>query len=83
MSIISYVLQYLFYFFNTEWASKINHTFYNAFQTITDFGTCCQMIPYLDFENPETVDLDPSEYTAEHFHNIPIGAKNGVPKGIR
>ena len=41
------------------------------------------MIPYLDFENPETVDLDPSQYTADDFHNIPIGAKNGVPKGIR
>ena len=41
------------------------------------------MIPYLDFENPETVDLDPSLYTSEHFHSIPIGAKTGVPKGIK
>jgi hypothetical protein len=41
------------------------------------------MIPYLDFENPETVDLDPSQYTADHFHGIPIGAKNGVPKGLK
>ncbi len=28
-------------------------------------------------------DLDPSEYTSEHFHTIPIGAKNGEKKGLK
>ncbi len=78
----SYLIN-LIVFFYLEWATKINHAFYDAFLTITDFGACCQMIPYLDFENPETVDLDPSQYTADHFHGIPIGAKNGVPKGLK
>jgi hypothetical protein len=51
--------------------------------SITDYGACCLIIPYLDFLNPETVDMDPSNYTGTHFHNIPFGAENGVTKGLK
>ena len=27
--------------------------------------------------------MDPSNYTSDHFHSIPNGAKNGVPKGLK
>lgn len=28
-------------------------------------------------------DIDPSEYKAEHFHTIPLGAKNGEKQGLK
>ena len=27
--------------------------------------------------------MDPSEYTSEHFHTIPLGAKNGEKRGLK
>jgi hypothetical protein len=27
--------------------------------------------------------MDPSNYTSEHFHSIPSGTENGVPKGLK
>ena len=41
------------------------------------------MVPHLDFVNNETVHIDPSNYTGEHFHSIPYGANNGVRRGIK
>ena len=70
-------------FTNLEWASNVSHKFYNAYLTVTDYGACCLIAPYLDFVNPETVYLDPSNYTAEHFHSIPLGTKNGVTRGLK
>ncbi len=28
-------------------------------------------------------DLDPSAYTGEHFHSMPLGAKNGEKRGLK
>ena len=67
----------------SEWSSEYNKTFFSALQTSTDYGACCLIAPYLDFVNPETVYLDPSNYTAEHFHSIPLGTKNGVTRGLK
>ena len=50
----------------SEWSSSSSsegsHKFYNAYSKETDYGTCCFMIPHLDFVNPETKDLDPGLY---------------------
>ncbi len=57
--------------------------YYNAYQDVTDYGSCCHMIPYLDFINNETIPIDPSLYTGDHYHSIPYGAKNSVRRGIK
>ncbi len=58
-------------------------TFYDAYVEVTDYGACCQILPYLNFANPETVHLSPDNYTAKHWHSLPKGAKNGKLGGIK
>ena len=41
------------------------------------------MVPYLDFVNNLTIDVDPAEYTGEDFHSIPYGARFSVKRGIK
>jgi hypothetical protein len=41
------------------------------------------MVPYLDFVNNLTINLDPEEYTGEHFHSIPYGARFSVKRGLK
>ena len=67
----------------SEWNSQSDLKFYNAYQTITDYGSCCTMFPYLDFVNNETIPIDPSQYSSKHYHSIPYGAKNGVKRGMK
>ena len=55
--------------------STFERRFYDAYLGITDYGSCCVMVPYLDFVNNATIDLDPAEYTGVHFHSIPYGAR--------
>ena len=31
-------------------------------KTYTDYGVCCRVFPYLDFDNPKTRDIPPSQY---------------------
>jgi len=35
-------------------------------------------VPFLDLVNEETISMEPEEYTGDHFHSIPRGAKNGI-----
>ena len=48
----------------TEWEEnpEQSHKFYNAFAKETDYGTCCFIVPNLDFVNPKTKDMDPEKY---------------------
>ena len=39
--------------------------------------------PYLYFVNPESMNLDPVNYTAKHWHSQPRGAYNGQFGGIK
>jgi hypothetical protein len=71
------------FFTYSEWNSIKELTFYNAYQVITDYGACCMMIPHLDFVNQETIPIDPSLYTGDHFHSIPYGAKNSLRRGMK
>ena len=31
-------------------------------KTYPDYGVCCRVFPYLDFDNPKTRDIPPSQY---------------------
>ena len=41
------------------------------------------MVPYLDFVNNATIEMDPSEYTGDDFHSIPYGARFSVKRGVK
>jgi hypothetical protein len=68
----------------TKWKSKSQKGInYEARQTVTDYGACCMITPYLDFENTETKDKLPSTYTGEDYHSIPEGyTHNGIKNGL-
>ena len=66
-----------------DWKREYGHTFYDAYLTATDYGVCCLIIPWLDFENPSTKDKPPSEFTGEDYHNIKRGVKNGLQNGLK
>jgi hypothetical protein len=56
--------------------------FFKAFQEVTDFGACCEIVPYLNFVNPETAKLDQQLLSGEYWHTIPRGSQNGELGGI-
>jgi len=64
-------------------SSNTNRKFYPAHHLITDYGACCLIAPYLYFVNPESMNLDPTNYTAKHWHSQPRGAYNGQFGGIK
>ena len=33
-----------------EWKSQFKANFYDAYKTATDYGACCLITPYLDFQ---------------------------------
>ena len=58
--------------------------FHESYRSQNDWGHCCEIVPYLDFENPESNGLAGEDYTDEMWNNIPEGhAKSGVPNGLR
>ena len=68
----------------SEWKSNVSHSFYDTYQSMTDYGACCLITPYLDFENPATVNLDPALYTGQDFLDVPKGkARNGITNGLK
>ena len=56
-----------------EWKSNPNFTkhFYPAFKSSSDYGACCLLTPYLDFEHEETRDLNPDDWPNDAYHRIP------------
>ena len=67
----------------TDWNREYEHTFYDAYQVATDYGGCCLIVPWLDFENPYTRDKPANEYTGEDYHNMKRGVKNGIQSGLK
>ena len=66
------------------WKNKYVSRFYDAYKSSTDYGACCLITPYLDFENPATKDVHPSNYTGYDFINIPRGTtRNGIKNGLK
>ena len=56
-----------------EWKSNPNFTkhFYPAYKSSSDYGACCLLTPYLDFEHEETRDLNPDDWPNDAYHRIP------------
>ncbi len=41
------------------------------------------IVPYLDFVNPKTKEIDPKNYSVEDFLSIQRGVKNGLKYGLK
>ena len=65
------------------WSSTNSHKFYNALESNTDFGPCCQIHPYLNLINPETRNVDAENLDGKMYHKIPRGVRNGIQNGLR
>ena len=67
------------------WKNNAEYTrvFFNAYKTSTDYGACCLITPYLDFENPKLVGVNPQFYTGQDYLDIPKGlTRNGIKNGL-
>ena len=51
-------------------------------KSITDYGACCLISPYLNFINKETKDIDHTNYTGEQWLSQPKGSQSGMIGGI-
>ncbi len=58
-------------------------TFYSAWKSLTDYGPCCLISPFLNFANKETKDISRTDYTAAQWHSQPKGSSNGQIGGIK
>ena len=70
----------------TEWKSKYKQNFLNAYKSATDYGACCLITPYLDFELNKTREAGAEGfiYTGEEYHSIPKGiTRNGIKNGLK
>jgi hypothetical protein len=63
--------------------SNTVRTFYNAWKSLIDYGSCCLISPFANFVNNETKNISPSEYSSAHWHSQPKGAKNGETGGLK
>ena len=56
-----------------QWKSNPTFTrsFYPALKTSTDYGACCVLNPYLDFEYEETRSTVPDNWASDVNHRIP------------
>ena len=67
-----------------EWKSKVTVNFLPAFKSATDYGACCLITPYLDFESNKTREKSADLYTGEDYHSIPKGStRNGIKNGLK
>ena len=70
-----------------EWKSQRPQTFYPAFKSTTDYGACCLITPFLDFEINKTNKLTKEgySYTGSDYHSIPkgLGTRNGIQNGLK
>ena len=58
-------------------------TFYAAYAEVTDYGACCEILPYLNFVNTKTANLPTDEYTREDWHSHPKSSQNGEYGGLK
>ena len=66
---------------NAKW-NQTNHFRVLTMKSFTDYGVCCRIFPWLDFENEATKNKPAREYTNKEFWSIPAGAKNGLKNGL-
>jgi hypothetical protein len=68
--------------FSAHPSSKTEKMFFKGYQEVTDFGACCEIVPYLNFVNPETSKVDQQLVSGEYWHTIPRGSQNGELGGF-
>ena len=70
-----------------EWKSGTPEAFFPAFKSATDYGACCLLTPYLDFELPDDkkkLTAEGYSYTGADYHSIPKGlTRNGIQNGLK
>jgi hypothetical protein len=49
--------------------NKVEKNFFDSSFTITDYGACSVIYPYLDFDNPNTKDLGNKHYNGSVYYN--------------
>ena len=52
-----------------DWKGKFENNFFRSAFTITDYGACSVVYPYLDFENPKTQNLTKRNYDGLTLYN--------------
>ena len=62
-----------------NWKRKYTMKFLKATKTITDYGFCCLINPYLNFELKKTGD----QIIGTDYHSIPKGTRYGRHNGLR
>ena len=64
-----------------NWKNTYNHRFFDSYKSATDYGACCLITPYLDFEIKHSGKI--GNYTGEMYHSIPKGTRNGIKNGLK
>ena len=71
---------------NVIWKSNENYskTFFDSYKISTDYGACCIITPYLDFEIAATRAYSGQDYTGEQYWSIPRGiTRNRIQNGLK
>ena len=70
-----------------DWKSDSPKYFFPAYKSATDYGACCLITPYLDFElsnDSKTISDGGYSYTGADYHAIPKGlTRNGIQNGLK
>ena len=64
------------------WKLLPPYTFFKAYMSLTDYGPCAVLYPYLDFENPKTKDLKNRQYAGPFLGEFKRGVRNGIKNGL-
>ena len=62
-----------------KWKGKYTVNFLQATKTITDYGFCCLITPYLNFELNKTGD----QIIGIDYHSIPKGTRYGRKSALK
>ena len=53
-----------------------------AHKVVTDYGSCCLIVPYLYLVNTKTRNVNSLQLDNNLYHEIPKGVKNGIQNGL-
>ena len=65
-----------------KWKSTYKKYFFNSFHSLTDYGACANIYPYLDFENPLTKNAEDRQYNGTFLEDVKYGVRNGLKNGL-
>ena len=66
-----------------QWKGLYEKMFVKSYQGRNDFGVCCSLVPYLEFENPETSDGKYYDVNVSWKGELLGQALHGISKGLR